>query len=86
MILFTYFKNTAPDFFGAFLFVYRNKLFAGKGWLCKSEQDEMGRVVSMNHPYRGFLLGPPLFLEGSGELGQKIRLSAMTVPLRRCGC
>lgn len=31
MILFTYFKNTAPDFFGAFVFVYRDKLFARKG-------------------------------------------------------
>lgn len=31
MILFTYFKNAAPDFFGAFVFVYRDKLFAIKG-------------------------------------------------------
>ena len=31
MNLFTYFKNTAPDFFGAFVFVYRDKLFAREG-------------------------------------------------------
>jgi hypothetical protein len=65
-------------FSGPFFLCAEINFFAGKGWLYKSEQDEMGRVVSMNHPPGCLRWKCKSFLEGWRKVGTFCMVSSST--------